>query len=161
MFLRQDPSRSNTRGMYRPSVDHGVGAGKINILEDAQRFLFCMTVFPPGNNSVPAENQNFSRFHIPDEFCTDCRYRTAFRSHNIHSFFGFSITKRSESVRVSGTDQFLRGHQYQGIGAVQCVHCPAECFLNRWCSEPFLGYDIGNGFCIAGSMENRAGKLQC
>ena len=133
MFPGKNRSGIDAGSMYRPSVYDRIRTREINIFEDTELFLFRPAVFPSRQNTFFTEYQYFSGLHIPDEFSPDRMERTAFGGDYIYAVFCLSITERTESVRVSGTDQLLRRHQHQGIGTVQNTHCTAERFFNRWC----------------------------
>ncbi len=61
---------------------------------------------------------------------------------------------------VAHTNQLLCRHQHQRISPFQIIHGEAYSVLYGSGAEPLPCYNIGNNFCIAGGMENRARQLQ-
>ena len=77
-------------------------------------------------------NNHLSRLHIPDKFCADRIKRTAFGCKHV-CIVAFSDAERAEPKRITGTDQFSRTHDNQGIGTDQFTHRILNCFLCRRC----------------------------
>ena len=59
-----------------------------------------------------------------------------------------------------GADQFLGGHEHQGVSPLQPVHGGAEGVLNGGGPQPLLGDDVGDNFGVTGGVEDGPGQLQ-
>ena len=71
--------------VHRPTVDHRIGAGKVNVFKNAE-FLFPLpAMLFSGNDPVFSEDQNLTRLNVPNECCADSGKRAAFRCDNVHA----------------------------------------------------------------------------
>ena len=109
-----------------------------------------------GADPVPVDGHDLSGTHVANELCPDSVQRAGFGRKHGFSVFRFSVTKRSESVRIPRRDQFLRGADHQRVGSFDDSHCGINRLFNRFMVQTLLHDDIGDHFRIRRGVKDGA-----
>ena len=129
--------------MHACSVDHRIGACKINIFKDAGVRLLFVAMVLNASNRFAVENDDFARLNISDKFRSYCVKRTAFRSDNVAAVLGKPAdTKRTEAHFITNGNHLGRRHYNKGISSLDTVNGTVDSLLDRGSGESFLGYDV-------------------
>ena len=160
MDAREYLARPDSGVVDRYAVYYGIRPREIDVFKNAEVFFAPAAMFSARFYAVFSEYEYLAGFDIPYEFGADRHYRAAFGSDNVHPVARNAVTQRTETVRITRADEFLRRHKDYGIRAVEGIHRAAHRFFYGIRLQPFPSYDIRNGLGVAGRVENGAGKFQ-
>ena len=154
MGLSQNLSGHDSGIKHADPIDDTVRTGEINIFKNtAAGFLSQITITTVRCQTFFINNNDLSRFHIPDKFRANRVKRTGFRCH-YPCIVSFSNTEWFKAIRIPGCDQFPRAHDKKGIGSLNMRHGPGDRFFNGRAVYPFLSHQIGNDFRVNRCLEN-------
>ena len=110
--------------------------------------------------SFVVEYYDFSCVDISYILCSDCFERTALRCYDVGIGRRYAVTKRSETVRVSGRYKFRGRHKHKRISSLYLVENSAQSLFGRRCGKSLFCDEISYYLRIAGRMENRSRHLE-
>ena len=145
--------------LHRRAVDHGVRAGKIDVLKGAQ----CapgLYAAPEGAHAPPAVCHDYlPRLDIPDKRRAQGVQRAGLRGKD-HRVPHAPHAQGPHAAGVSGGNQLLGGHDAQGVGPLQHVHGVDHGLLDGAGPEALLHQGIDQHLGVGGGAEDCAAQLQ-
>jgi len=160
MPLRQARPRPDPGGVDVHPVDDGVRPGKIDILKDTGTLFGLSAVVADAAHAVSVEHQDLAGQQVAHEFCLQGVQRAALGGDDVAPVGGLAVTERAEPVLVPHGDELGRGHDDEGVRALDPVHGAVHRRLDGRGADALLGDDVGNDLGIAGGVENGALHLQ-
>ncbi len=164
--LGKTSSCNDTGLIHTHTIDHAVRSCEINVFKYASAMFLLAHVLMAFNPLLRRYNNHLSRLHIPDKLCSDRIKCAAFRCKHV-CIVAFSDAEWTEPKRITGTDQFSRTHDNQGIGTDQLLHGILNCFLCRRCLYTFPGNMICDHLGVDRRLEDctimceLSSKLRC
>ena len=156
----QDAPRLDAGRMHANAVDDRIGTGKVDMLERAYRQRFGLAAPAVDFHAVRSEDDDFSRFDVAHECCTDGAQGAAFGSDDIGVVGRFADAKRVESLRVSDADELLGRHDDEGVCAFEEVHSACERLFDGRRAQSFARGEVGDCLRIARRVKDRAAQLE-
>ncbi len=103
-------------------IDGGIGAGEINVLENAAARLFGLDGLQRGNARI-VDADDLARLHVAHEFgAHDVEAARLARNHPAAFVGKLAQAQRANAVRVAESVQRRGARQHHGIGAVDHFH---------------------------------------
>ena len=98
------------------TINNRVRTGKINKLKNAHGWLCLGKTM--GFQTIFVNNHHFTWLHITDKFCSHHIKAAAFRAKNIAPILQSANAKRSEALRVPGSNQLILSHNCETVGTL-------------------------------------------
>ena len=138
-----------------------VRSGKINVFKHTTCFFFFWetTALVRDDACLRRDADDLTRLHITDKLCADRMKSAGLGCQNV-GVISLTNTERSESVRISGSDQLSWRHNDQRISSLDLIHGSCNCFFCGFCIHTLSGNMIGNDLRINGRLENCSAVLQ-
>ncbi len=153
-FLRQFASHFGADLGDVDAAHDAVRPRKINVLEHAKGLVFGRE-WPFGPDSVFANDDDFARFHLANEFRVDEIERARFGGEDV-SAVQFAEHQRPEAERVAHPDDFAFAHYDKTERALQ----PPEHAQRAPAIFRRLGEQVRNDFAVGCRLENGAFAFQ-
>ena len=158
--LGQNGACPHPRFVNADTLDGGVRAGKVDVLENTQPPGRGAAMAPVAVDAALVEGQNLAGKQIPFRHRAHSMEGAGFGGDHIGSVRHAAIAQGAEAMGVAHRDQLGGGHQHQREGALQLFRGAADGFLDGAGSNALPGDDIGDGFGVGGGVEDGPGQLQ-
>ena len=154
----EEGARALARGVDAAAVDDGVRARKVDELKDALGAL-AAAVAAVGFYAVAGYGDNLARLHVAQEPGAYGVEGAALAGYG-PAVVKLAYAQWAEAEGVARGDELARGHDREGIRALEVVHGGTYGLLNGAGAQALAGYDVADDLAVRGAGEDGAVKLQ-
>ena len=155
IFLREEPARLQTCVVHIAAVDLRIGAGGVEVLEDAERLLL-PAVVAAALDAVFGEDDHLAGLHFADLMPADGADGARFGSDEPAAVIALAVAERPEALRIARGDELTGRHDDEGICALDAPHGVEHRLFDGTGAHALFGDDIGDDLGIGSRVEDAA-----